>query len=247
MKLSILIPAHNEEDVIYATVSDIVKKCNDESICHEVIVVDDNSFDKTPLVLKKLSDEYGTVKFIRNEPPNGFGFAIKKGLKYFSGDAVAIVMADQSDFPDDIVKYYKKMEEGYDCVFGSRFIKKGFVIDYPIHKLIINRFANFFIKLLFSIHLNDTTNAFKCYRREVIEGIQPILSHHFNITVELPLKAIVRGYSYDIVPIGWKNRTSGISKLKIKEMGGRYLFIVLYVFLEKYLSNGDYIKKTESK
>jgi dolichol-phosphate mannosyltransferase len=149
-------------------------------------------------------------------------------------------MADSSDSPQNIVDYYYNLQQGYDCVFGSRFIKGGKVIDYPVHKLMINRLANLFIKILFGLKLNDTTNAVKAYRREVIEGISPILSHHFNLTVEIPLKAIIRGYSYQIIPITWENRKAGVSKLKIKEMGSRYLFIVLSIWLEKYLSRGDY-------
>jgi len=104
----------------------------------------------------------------------------------------------------------------------------------------INRMANFFIRILFRIRLNDTTNAFKAYRKTVLDGGRPYLSPHFNLTVELPLKAIVRGYSWTVVPITWRNRRSGIAKLKIKEMGSRYLFICLYLWLEKYFSRGDY-------
>ncbi|MEO6323300.1 MAG: glycosyltransferase family 2 protein, partial [Planctomycetota bacterium] len=89
---------------------------------------------------------------------------------------------------------------------------------------------------------NDTTNAFKAYRREVIDAVQPLLSQHFNLTVELPLKAIVRGFSWTTIPITWRNRRSGMPKLKLTEMGSRYLFIVLYVWLEKYFSRGDYTR-----
>ncbi len=149
-------------------------------------------------------------------------------------------MADGSDSPEDLVKYYRKLQEGYDCVFGSRFIPGGSVVDYPRHKLLLNRMANAFIRVLFGLHFNDITNAFKCYRREVIAGIQPLISPHFNLTVEMPLKALVRGYSYAVVPITWTNRAAGVSKLKIKEMGSRYLFIVLYLWLEKHLARGDY-------
>jgi dolichol-phosphate mannosyltransferase len=113
--------------------------------------------------------------------------------------------------------------------------------------LYINRIANLFIQILFGLNLNDTTNAFKAYRREVIGGVSPLLSHHFNLTVEIPLKAIIRGYSYKIIPITWENRKAGVSKLKIKEMGSRYLFIVLSIWLEKHLSRGDYeCKKTSN-
>jgi dolichol-phosphate mannosyltransferase len=150
------------------------------------------------------------------------------------------MMADASDSPDDLVEYYRKLQEGWDCVFGSRFIRGGRVHDYPPHKLIINRMANWFIQTLFGLRLNDTTNAFKAYRREVIDGIQPLISPHFNLTVEMPLKAIVRGYSYTVIPISWTNRQAGVSKLKLKEMGSRYLFIVMYIWLEHMLARGDY-------
>ena len=151
-----------------------------------------------------------------------------------------IFMADQSDNPDDVVTYREKLNEGYDCVFGSRFVKGGRVIGYPFPKLILNRLANKLIQFIFGIRLNDTTNAFKAYRRKVVRGCQPLLSPHFNLTVELPLKAIIRGYTWTVVPIGWQNRKSGSAKFKISEMGSRYVFIILYAWMEKYFSRGDY-------
>jgi dolichol-phosphate mannosyltransferase len=123
-------------------------------------------------------------------------------------------------------------------------MKGGGVIDYPRVKWLLNRLANLFIKTLFRIKLNDTTNAFKAYRRTVIDGCRPLISPHFNLTVELPLKAIVRGYSWTTIPITWRNRRTGVPKLKIKEMGSRYLFICLYLWLEKYFSRGDYRKRS---
>jgi dolichol-phosphate mannosyltransferase len=246
MKLSVVIPAHNEEGCLYDTVCDFVNTLNRASVRHEILIVDDNSTDSTLEVCRELASVLPNVRYVQNQPPNGFGFAVRRGLAEFQGDAVAIVMADASDDPEDLVRCYYKLIEGFDCVFGSRFIKGGKVVDYPIHKLCINRLANWFIKVLFGLRYNDTTNAFKLYRREVITGIQPILSHHFNLTVELPLKAIVRGYSYTTLPIRWYNRKTGISKLKIKEMGSRYLFIVLYIWLEKYLSRGDYHRSKQS-
>ena len=77
----------------------------------------------------------------------------------------------------------------------------------------------------------------------VIEGCRPLLAPHFNLTVELPLKAIVRGYTWTLTPISWENRKHGVAKLKIKEMGSRYFFICMYVWLEKYFSRGDYRRK----
>jgi len=179
---------------------------------------------------------------VQNPAPHGFGRAIVRGLDSMTGDAAVIMMADESDDCRDVVRYWETLNEGYDCVFGSRFMKGGGTIDYPPIKLFMNRLANAFVRLLFRHDLNDTTNAFKGYRKDVIDGIRPILSPHFNITVELPLKAIVRGYNFTVIPITWRNRRHGVAKLKIKEMGSRYLFIVLYVWLEKYFSRGDYKK-----
>ncbi|NCS53793.1 MAG: glycosyltransferase [Microcystis aeruginosa G13-05] len=245
--LSIVIPAYNEEDCIESTTNLISERLKEDRIDYEILVVNDNSKDNTEAVLQKINQENSRIRYVNNYYPNGFGFAVRCGLENFSGDAVAVVMADNSDSPDNMVDYYYKLQEGYDCVFGSRFIKGGKVIDYPIHKLFINRLANLFIQVLFGLKFNDTTNAFKIYRKEVIEGISPLLSHHFNLTVEMPLKAIVRGYSYTTIPITWRNRTTGISKLKIKEMGSRYLFIVLSIWLEKHLSRGDYKRKPVQK
>ncbi len=245
--LSIIIPAYNEEDCIESTTHLISERLERDKIDYEILVVNDNSKDNTEAVLQKINQENPRIRYINNYYPNGFGFAVRCGLENFSGDAVAVVMADNSDSPDNIVDYYYQLQEGYDCVFGSRFIKGGKVIDYPLHKLIVNRLANLFIQVLFGLKFNDTTNAFKIYRKDVIEGISPLLSHHFNLTVEMPLKAIVRGYSYTTIPITWRNRTTGISKLKLKEMGSRYLFIVLSIWLEKHLSRGDYKRKPVQK
>jgi dolichol-phosphate mannosyltransferase len=240
LKLSVIIPAHNEEGGIAATVDGIVQALGQASVPYEVLVVEDHSSDGTAAVLEGLAARNAGVRWVSNQGPGGYGYAVRAGLNAFTGDAVCIVMADASDDPADIVKYYRTLEDGYECAFGSRFMKGARVENYPRLKLVMNRIANRFIATLLGLPYNDTTNAFKCFRREVIEGIQPILACHFNLTVELPLKAIVRGYSYKVVATNWYGRTTGVSKLKIDEMGSRYLFIVLYVLLEKWLSKGDY-------
>jgi len=244
MKMSVVIPAHNEEGCIEATVRNLHVTLSKEKIPHEILVINDNSRDRTESILQTLSAEIPTLRYINNRPPNGFGFAVRCGLENFSGDAVAVYMADASDRPEDLVRYYRTMElKRVDCVFGNRWTRNSKVVDYPLFKLVVNRSVNFLIQMLFRSSYSDTTNAFKLYRKEVIQGVKPFLSHHFNLTVELPLKAIVRGYTYAVVPNDWINRTSGESKLKLKEMGSRYLFIILYCLIEKTLSRGDYRKK----
>jgi dolichol-phosphate mannosyltransferase len=240
MKLSVVIPAHNEEETVAETVTAMVSTLEREGIEHEIVVVNDSSADSTAAVVREIGERSPQVRCIDSPYQGGFGLAVRAGLEAFEGDAVAIVMADGSDNPEDLVTYHRLLEEGYECAFGSRFVHGAEVHDYPRFKLIMNRLVNWGIRVLFRHGYNDTTNAFKAYRREVIESVKPLLSHHFNLTVELPLKAVVRGYSYGIVPISWTNRTAGESKLSLNEMGSRYLFIILYVFLEHHLSRGDY-------
>jgi dolichol-phosphate mannosyltransferase len=241
MKLSVVIPAHDEEGCIEGTVRALSKELSEHEIEHEIVVVNDASTDGTARILESLSREVPGVRWVNNDPPHGFGMAVRRGLDAAIGDAVAVYMADASDTPADLVRFMRIMEaRGVDCVFGTRFHPAARVVDYPLHKLVLNRCANAFIQLIFGLRYNDVTNAFKLYRRHVIDGARPLLSHHFNLTVELPLKAIVRGYSYVVVPNDWLNRKTGVSKLRIQEMGSRYLFIVLYCFLERWLSRGDY-------
>lgn len=244
IQLSVVIPAHNEAGSIRTTVEAIVDRLRLAGIEHEVIVVDDASTDDTGAVVRDVAQNHSTVRYQRSPNPPGFGYAVRAGLDVFRGDVVAIVMADGSDSPDDLVRYLALIDEGYDCAFGSRFIRGSSVHDYPRLKRLLNRIVNTGIRILFRSGYNDTTNAFKAYRREVVETIQPLFSNHFNLTVEMPLKAIVRGHSYAVTPISWRNRHEGESKLSLQEMGSRYAFIVLYVFLERHLSRGDYRRST---
>ena len=243
MKLSVVIPAQNEIECIESVVADITAECEKEGVDHEIIVVDDCSTDGTGEKLDEMLSTYKTLRVIHRQPPCGFGRAICDGLKAIEGDAVVTAMGDASDDPRDIIRYFRKIEEGYDCVFGSRFIKGSNVCDYPRIKLLVNRVANTFVRLLFRIDNNDMTNAFKAYRAEVIRAVMPIEALYFNITVELPLKALVRGFSYCTIPINWYGRKSGVAKLKIREMGRKYLYSVLHVWLEKMLLKDDYRAK----
>jgi dolichol-phosphate mannosyltransferase len=243
VKLSIVIPARDEEASLRASLPLLIAELRAAGIPFEALVVDDGSRDGTSAGVRAMAKANPEVRLVVNEGRHGYGMAVRVGLARATGDAVAVMMADGSDSPADAVTYYRTLLEGCDCVFGSRFMPGAQVVDYPVHKLLLNRMANWFIEALFGYRYNDTTNAFKCYRREVIDGIQPLISPHFNLTVEMPLKAIVRGYSYAVVPIRWTNRRAGISKLRIREMGSRYLFIILYLWLEKMLARGDYHRR----
>jgi dolichol-phosphate mannosyltransferase len=242
-KLSVIIPARNEAENLSKCITEICEELSKISITYEILVIDDGSTDNTTEVINNINKDFESVTCIKNKNENGFGRAIRLGLEHFSGDAVAIMMADRSDSPRDLVEYWNVLNSGVECAFGSRFIQGSKIYDYPKLKLLMNRIVNIMIKYAFNIKCNDVTNAFKMYKREVIEGCKPFISPHFNLTVEIPLKAVIRGYSWKVVPISWKNRTKGVAKLKLREMGSRYFFIIAYLWLEKYFSRGDYHKK----
>lgn len=240
MKLSIIIPARNEAGNVEKTVVLLRDFLDSVSISNiEILVVDDGSKDATYDLILAEHHKDARIRVIRNTGRNGFGRAVALGLEHFTGDAVVIYMADASDSPQDVARYYAILRDEADCAFGSRFIRGSKIYDYPRFKLVINRLANFVIRLMFNIPYNDTTNAFKGYRANVIEGCRPFVSPHFNFTIEIPLKAIVRGYSYKIVPITWRNRTVGESALKLKEQGSRYLYTLLTVWFEWLLVRHD--------
>lgn len=247
MKLSVVIPARNEAGNVGDTLDAVRSRLAREGIDYEIVVVDDGSSDATgdEVEARRRADE--RVRLVRNTGEHGFGRAVRLGLDVFSGDAVVVMMADGSDDPEDLVTYYRILRDEAECAFGSRFVAGSEIVDYPRFKLLVNRLANLFVRMLFGSGYNDTTNAFKGYRREVIHGCQPLISPHFNLTVEIPLKAIVRGYSYKVVPIRWRNRRIGSSSLRLEEQGSRYMFIVLNVWLERLLSRGDYQRPTGTR
>ncbi len=236
--LSVIIPVRDEEGCIESSVVKLHEELIGNNIPHEIVAVDDGSTDRTWEILLSARVRVPALRPVKNPGPFGFGRAVVRGLESMKGDAAVIMMADGSDDPGDVVRYREELRKGYDCVFGSRFVRGSSLEGYPLLKLVLNRAANTFLRVMFGFGYNDTTNAFKAYRREVIAGCVPFVSADFSITVELPLKAFVRGYSWSVIPVSWRGRKAGESKLRLKEMGSRYLSVCVYVWLEKYLSRG---------
>ena len=240
--INIIVPLKNEEKGIKNLIENLTPVLNKINKKVSLSLIDDHSSDQTWNIIKQYEKTINFIKAYKNENPTGFGNALRFGIDKNNDDALIIFMGDCSDDPNDIIEYVKYLDEGYDCVFGSRFIKGSNLKDYPFLKLIFNRLANNFIKILFLIQYNDITNAFKAYKKETLDECRPIISQHFNINAELSLKSIIRKFKYKIVPISWTNRKEGASKFHIKEMRNRYFFIILYIFLEKILLKDDIYK-----
>jgi len=244
---SIVIPAYNESRNIIETVPRIAGALREESIPFELVIVNDNSIDDTGETVKQLQQDYPEINLVNNPMPGGFGRAIRCGLSNISGEVIAIVMADLSDRPEDVVRCYRTIEEGWDCVFGSRFVPGSQVTNYPPVKLVIQRIVNNAIRMLFVTPINDMTNAFKVYRRYVIDDISPLRAAHFNITIELSLSALIRQYRIKQIPIAWEGRTWGQSNLKLRAMGRRYLATLLKLWFERWLIVDDLLIESQHK
>lgn len=240
--LNIIIPLRDENEQAEITIRSLTEELKNLKKNYIITLIDDHSNDATWSLLNQLKERYSSIEIYKNEYEPGYGNAVRFGIEKNKCDAVIFFMGDCSDDPKDIKNYVDYLDQGYDCVFGSRFIKNSKVIDYPFLKLFLNRIANNFIRLLFLITYNDVTNAFKAYKKELLINFAPIVSKHFNINAELALKAISRGYKYKVIPISWVNRKKNISKFKINEMQNRYIFTIFYVWIEKILLQRD-IKK----
>ncbi len=233
--LSIIVPVRNESNIIHDVFDYFF--LNLKNIDYEVLIINDFSNDDTFEKTKVLVSKYSNFKVFDNKK-KGLGGAINLGILKATGKNIAIMMADQSDDINDLIKYNELMNsENYDAVLGSRFTNKSKVIDYPIQKLILNRIFNLFVSVIFWNRFNDYTNAFKIYKKDVLLEIMPLISESFNIFLEIPLKIISRKYKYKTISINWMGRKKGESKFKIKELGSKYLFTLIYCFIEKNLLN----------
>ncbi len=233
-KISIIVPAHNEEENLYNLLDELLPVLDkyEETQNYELVIVNDNSTDRTPEIIETLAGRNRRIKPVHRHSNPGFGNAIIEGFRNATGDIIIPVMGDLSDDPQDIPKLVRKIEDGYDIAYGSRFIEGGGTDGYPPAKMIANRVFNNSVRLLFGIRHRDITNAFKAYRKEVLEtiGIDKLEATGFDLTVEIPLKAHIMGFTSAEVPVTWHGRKRGIAKLKLSQNAAKYGTRLLNLF-----------------
>ena len=234
---SIVMPAYNEEDVIESTLQALTTHLDNCGFDYEIVVVNDGSTDATEAAIIAFEERHAAVHHVNNPGPGGYGFAIRRGLEAYRGDAVVIVTSDGSDSPKDVEAYFNKLLEGYDCAFGSRFMPGTTVSGYPRFKLFMNRVANRLVAWMLGSKYNDFTNGFKCYRRHVIEAMQPLVTGQFNITIELSVSAVLDGWRYAVVPNDWTQRDAGASSFRLGRLLKPYAMTLVYCLTRHYLRN----------
>lgn len=240
--LSVVMPAYNEAAVIAATVRALVAELDRHDFPYEVLVVNDASGDATEAVLTELEQSLPRLRHITNPGPHGYGCAVRHGLAHFTGDAVVVAMADGSDAPRDLVAYFRKIQEGFDCAFGMRFGPDSQVQGYPWFKRLLNRAGNRLIAWLVGADYTDFTNGFKCFSRPVIERMQPLVGAQFNLTVEMSIKAVLGGARFAVVPNSWIERSAGVSKFKVLQAGWLYLLTIAYCLIQHRLARGGIVR-----
>lgn len=232
---SIVMPAWNEEEVIADTLRDLTAHLDGTGHHYEIVVVDDGSTDRTPDILRDFAAGHPAIRPVKNPGPGGYGFAIRRGLEHYRGDAVVVVTSDGADAPKDVAAYFDRIAQGHDCVFGDRFAPGATVTGYPPVKRFVNRAANWMISLMVGRPYRDFTNGFKCYRRHVIEDMQPLVCGQFNITIEMSLKAVLAGWNYAVIPNDWSQRGGGSSSFRLLRLVKPYAATLFFCLSRAYL------------
>jgi len=231
MKLSVVVPAHNEEENIVEVISSIEDSLT--GIEHELVVVNDHSQDKTAELTAGLAARYNNVRPVENRNACGFANALKTGFAAADGEAVIPVMADLCDDLSTIKKMLEKMDEGYDIVCGSRYIEGGTRLGGSKLKGFLSSLAGHSLYWLLGIPTHDIANAFKIYKRRVLDAIN-IEASGFEISMEIPLKAFYLGFKITELPTVWRERQKGKSSFKMFKLLPRYLNFYLRAILKRF-------------
>lgn len=230
MKLSVVVPAYNEQDNIKEVIDKIERSLDIE---HELIVVNDHSTDATAEIVNKLSRQYNNVRLVENKLKQGFANAIKTGLSNVATELSIPVMGDLCDDLLTIKKMLQKINEGYDIVCGCRYIKGGARLGGSQLKGFFSYFVGWSLYYLLGFPTRDIANAFKMYRKTVIDSMD-IKSEGFEVSMEIPLKAYYLGFKITEVPTVWKERTKGKSSFQMMKLFPSYLKLYIWAIFKSF-------------
>lgn len=229
MDFSVVIPAYNEEQNLPKLLDNLIGLKNSYKD-FEIVIVNDNSSDKTGEIAESYSMKYKNIKVIhRKKGVNGMGAALKEGTKAANGRYVVWVMGDNSDDLTTIPKLIKKIEEGHDIVFGSRYIENGSSGDLEFVKAFLSSGYSSISRLVFGFKVHDITNAFRAFKKKVFDSIS-LESNNFAISPEFAIKAHLKGYKLGESPTTYSNRKAGATKFRFIKMGVEYCKLLKYKF-----------------
>ncbi|MDP3732230.1 MAG: glycosyltransferase [Candidatus Omnitrophota bacterium] len=231
MKLSIIIPAHNEQD----NITDVINKIEGVlDMPHELVVVNDHSIDTTAQLVARLTRQYNNIRLVENKLPRGFANALKTGFSNVATGIVVPVMADLCDDLSTIKKMLQKINEGYDVICASRYINGGGRYGGSKLKGFFSSFVGRSLCFLLGLPTHDIANAFKMYRKSAIDSID-IKSKGFEISMEIPLKAHYLGLKMTEVPTVWKERTRGKSNFSMFKLLPSYIKLYIWAIFKRLI------------
>ncbi len=216
MRTVVVIPTYNERDTIERLINDVLAQ--DEDI--HVLVVDDNSPDGTGEIVDRLSEGMGRVHVLHRPGKMGLGSAYRQGFAAalaMGADFIVEMDADYSHDPATLPRFLEAMEGG-DLVIGSRYLNGISVVNWPIRRLMLSYFANWYTRLITGLRIMDCTSGFKCFHRRVIESIDmsTIRSDGYSFQIEMNYRCVEKGFQVKEIPIIFIDRRSGSSKMSKK-------------------------------
>jgi len=233
-RVSVVVPCHNEESNILPMVHSLKEYYDD--YLHEIVLVDDNSRDRTAEVAENLGRQDPRIKLLRRSMPNGVGRALRDGLAAATGDYILLMDCDFQHILPELTGLFDAADQGADVAIGSRFSRESVLLNYPFTKILANRLFHILARILFRKYMRDLTNNLKLMKQEVAQRIH-LESDDFAANAETGLQPLLLGYNVVEVPISWINRSvdMGFSSFNLNQTGPNYLKVFLRLFVRKFL------------
>lgn len=231
--VSVVVPCHNEESNIDRLVGTLLRLYGD--YIQEIVVVDDNSADRTAAVAAALAGTEPRVKLVKRGPPPGVGRALRDGYAAAAGKYILTIDCDFVNIAPEFKGLFDAVAAGYDGAIGSRFSAESALVRYPFVKIVCNRGFHLLLNLLLGKRVRDVSNNLKLYRAEILKNLE-IEENRFAANVETGLNPLLLGYRIQEVPISWINRTAdmGESSFRLLKVGPDYLRVFVRIAWRKW-------------